>query len=198
MKTFKRILLASGLALGLQACTPPDELNDEDLEATPDWQDLMSNRGATFEPNPAFELPEIVLTPDQLAALPAALQERPELAHFAVSRMMNTPTAYEGGVFGTVGNAKMYVGPASHVTDYDRLYWVMVKVLSEKYGCFMVSRQNLPEKTMVKCRDKRRVVFWNSKGPGFVQFYARQYDKDGYEIRVEKKKIVRVSSERIL
>jgi hypothetical protein len=75
---------------------------------------------------------------------------------------------------------------------------VMVKVLSEKYGCFMVSKQNGPEKTWVKCRDKRQIVFWKSKGQGFVQFYSRQYDKDGYEIVVQKKKVVRVGSEKVL
>ncbi len=181
------------------ACTPPtEELLDEDLESTPDWHELMSNRGTSFEPNPAFEMPEIVLTPDRLAAMPVALQQRPDLAHFAVSRAMNAPIAYEGGVFGTVGNAKMFVGPSSHITNYDRLYWVMVKVLSEKYGCFMSSRQNMPEKTLIKCRDKRQIVFWKSKGPGFMQFFARQYDRDGYEIVVRKRKIVRVGTEKVL
>ncbi len=181
------------------ACTPPtDELLDEELESTPDWHELLSNRGTTFEPNPAFEMPEIVLTPDRLAAMPMALQQRPDLAHFAVSRSMNAPIAYEGGVFGTVGNAKMFVGPSTHIGNYDRLYWVMVKVLSEKYGCFMAARQNMPEKTLIKCRDKRQIVFWKSKGPGFMQFFARQFDRYGYEIVVRKRKIVRIGTEKVL
>lgn len=195
LKTLTTALFAMGLLAG---CTPPEELDDLDLEPSENWHELMSNRGAVFEPNPAFEMPEIVLTPDRLAAMPPTLQQRPELAHFAVSRSLNAPVAYEGGVFGTVGNAKMFVGSSSMINNYDRLYWVMVKVLSEKYGCFMVAKQNLPEKTWVKCRDKRQIVFWKSKGPGFMQFYGRQYDKEGYEIVVRKKKIVRVGTEKVL
>ncbi len=195
LKTMARGMLVLGLLAG---CTPPEELDDEDLEPTENWHELMSNRGAVFEPNPAFEMPEIVLTPDRLAAMPTPLQQRPELAHFAVSRSMAAPVAYEGGVFGTVGNAKMFVGSSSSIGSYDRLYWVMVKVLSEKFGCFMVAKQNHPEKTWVKCRDKRQIVFWKSKGPGFVQFFARQFDREGYEIVVKKKKIVRVGTEKVL
>lgn len=195
----RMLALALAVGAGPVACTPPtEELMDEDLESEPDWQELMSDRGAVYEPNPAFEMPEIVLTPDRLSALPAGIRRSPDLAHLAVSRQLAAPVPYEGGVFGTVGAAKMWVGTTAEIKDFSRLYWVMVKVLSEKYGCFMVAKQNFPERTWVKCRDKRQIVLWPSKGPGWIQFFGRQYDRDGFEIMVKKKKIVRISEERVL
>ncbi len=199
MPTLCKLTLLLLLPLAAAACqTPGDDLQDEDLPSDPNWQDLMGNRGATFEPNPAYEFEDVVLTPDRLAEMPLALRQRMDLVHLAVNRAIDKPTLYEGGVFGTVGPAKMFVGPTSEIKDFSRLYWVMIKVLSEKYGCFMVTKTNGPEKTSVKCRDGRQVVFWKSKGPDWIQFFSRQYDKHGYEIVVRKKQIVRISKEPVL
>ena len=131
-------------------------------------------------------------------ALMAAVRAQPLLAQLAASRSMTQPVLYEGGVFGLVGPAKMFVASTAFIKDFDRLYWVMVKVLSEKYGCFMVSRRTYATKTWVKCRDQRQIVFWKSKGPNWIQFYARQYDRHGYEIVVRKRQIVRISKDQVL
>jgi hypothetical protein len=100
---------------------------------------------------------------------------------------------YEGGFYGTHGLTKIFIAPTSKIGDYSRLYWVMVKVLSEKYGCFMVAKQYAGDTTRVFCRDKRQIVFWQSRTKDWIQFASRQYDREGFEIAVKRRRIVRVS-----
>jgi hypothetical protein len=102
-------------------------------------------------------------------------------------------TPYEGGYYGTRGLTKIFIAPTSKIGNYSRLYWVMVKVLSEKYGCFMVAKQYARDTTRILCRDKRQIVFWQSKTKDWIQFATRQYDRDGFEIAVKRRRIVRVS-----
>jgi hypothetical protein len=63
----------------------------------------------------------------------------------------------------------------------------------------MIEKQNYgDETTRVRCRDLRQVMMWKSTGPGWIQFQARQFDRDGYEIVVRKRRIVRVSDVKML
>jgi hypothetical protein len=41
------------------------------------------------------------------------------------------------GVYGKIGPNSIFVAERSAIPNYDRLYWVMVRILSEKYGCFI-------------------------------------------------------------
>lgn len=198
-------LVLAGVAL---ACTPPEELDADDLAPTFEWPDLMPGRDEDGESGQAFDLPSQAhglpaapdgpLAPERLALLPAPLRQKPLLARLAVAKGLQEPVDYQGGVFGLSGVAKVFVTTREHIKDDARLYWVMVKVLSEKYGCFMVEKRYLRDLTSVTCRDKRRIDFRTTRGADWVQFLARQYDQQGYEIVVRKRKIVRVGNERVL
>jgi hypothetical protein len=93
---------------------------------------------------------------------------------------------YEGGAYGKVGSTTMFIADKRVIPDFDRLYWVMVKVLSEKYGCFM-KRKHAEEKTVtVNCRDKRTIVFKRHEGSDWIQFYGKQFDIAGNELIVRR------------
>lgn len=152
-------------------------------------------------------LPEAALTWDEIAAsraylssnasnssVPAGLRlaslevhnDNNRLVTWVKQLKIERPRSYENGVYGKVGNATVYIAPASRVPDDRRLYWIMVKVLSEKYGCFITEKKNHSALVAVSCRDQRRVTFRRSRGDGWVMFYGRQYDRDGREIIIER------------
>ena len=100
---------------------------------------------------------------------------------------------FAGGELGWVGSAKAFVAPLKRVPDDHHLYWVMVRVLSEKYSCFMTAKHTSGARLLVHCADGRKVLIRREHGPDFVQFQARQYDQEGYEILVKKHRKVRVA-----
>lgn len=104
------------------------------------------------------------------------------LIRWSKSLKIERPREYERGVYGKVGTATIYITHISRIPDFDRLHWVIVKVLSEKYGCFIVHKLSSSQLVSVRCRDKRRIVFRRSRGDDWIMFYARQYDHRGHEI----------------
>lgn len=109
---------------------------------------------------------------------------QPTLEQLASGFQMEKPQFYEGGVYGKKGHVPVFAARLKEIPDYDRLYWVMVKVLSEKYGCFIKRKASTHAQVLVECRDRRRVVFHRNRGDGWIQFYGRQYDQQGREIEV--------------
>jgi hypothetical protein len=162
------------------------------------WEELTTVTATQFKPDPAHYIEDTILTPTRLRQLTPRLRKLPRLAQLVVSRSIDEPKLYELGVLGKVGHARMFVAERSKIADFGRLYWVMVKVLSEKYGCFMKRRINEVHKVTIQCRDHRNIVLWRSMGDDWIQFYARQFDARGYEIMVRRRKIVRISATPIL
>lgn len=109
-----------------------------------------------------------------------------------VDKYLKNKSIYRGGFLGNVGSKKVFYADRKIIPDYDRLYWVMVGVLSEKYGCFMESRFTDHEKVLFKCRDGRFVDFHRKQSRRWVLFGARQYDKFGREIVVKDNKVIGV------
>src|SRR5690606_2234310 len=103
---------------------------------------------------------------------------------------IENPTPYAGGILGTKGDAKYFIASTSVVPGFNRLYWVMVQLLSERYSCFMRTKQDVGHITRVTCKDGRQVMFWKKKNPGYIEFVSRQFDREGYEIKVIRRKIV--------
>lgn len=156
-----------------------------------DWDDLVSNRQHyNSTPIPRGTLTNISRSDEQgqvaenaLAAKPR--NEGPTLDQLAAGFQMEKPVRYEGGVYGKKGHIPVFAARLADIPDYDRLYWVMVKVLSEKYGCFMKRKASTHSQVMVECRDKRRVVFHRNRGDGWIQFYGRQYNQEGKEVLIK-------------
>ncbi len=185
-----------------------EPLDSEDIGPSPasspvpdaalEWDEVLSGSIERYETNPAIIFEDAMLTPERLASMPYGLRSNPELARLAVTRAIENPIDYHDGVFGMVGGAKFFATTKAQVPNFDHLYRVIVRVLSEKYGCFMTSKQNIGESIKFTCRDRRRIVVWRATGGNWIQFYARQYDRDGYEIKVVKKQIVRISTDPVL
>ncbi len=164
-----------------------DELKDEELKLDVPWEDLTSQLGTDLHQQVAP-----VKTPQGVPAVVKAhvlSQVVPQASKMHLVRS----AAFAGGELGWVGSAKAFVAPVKMVPDDHHLYWVMVRVLSEKYSCFMTAKQTSGARLLVHCADGRKVLFRRERGPDFVQFQARQYDQDGYEILVKKHRKVRVA-----
>jgi hypothetical protein len=131
------------------------------------------------------------IMPSDAALLPTSVQERPSLAHLALLARVERPEIFEGGIYGKRGSATVWVATPETVADFDRLWWIMVKVLSEKYGCFIVQHKTFsPSKVKVTCRDRRTVVFQRARGSEMVLFTGRQFDAQGAELVVQRRRIV--------
>ena len=116
----------------------------------------------------------------------------PVLQQMAAHCQLQNYEVMDGGVLGNLGSARVFVAPTSRIPDWSRLYWVKVRVLSEKYGCFMRSRQDKDNVTKFTCKDNRQIVFWRAKGEHWIRFYSRQYDAGGHEIAVRNRQIYRL------
>ena len=94
------------------------------------------------------------------------------------------------GIFGKHRSSVVFFGHIERIPSQERLYWVMVKVLSEKYGCFMVKKRDTEFKTSFQCRDGRQVVFSYGLTGEVYHFFANQYDRNGQLLMVENRQIV--------
>lgn len=88
------------------------------------------------------------------------------------------------GVYAKIGSRVVFVADRKVVSDYDRLYWVMVKILSEKYGCFITRKIDMGEQVYFRCRDRRTVAMLRRLSGNFAVLQSRQYDSSGVEIQI--------------
>ena len=180
------LLLLATACVGLGEDQDGGELNDEDLRLEMPSEEFSSLPGeGIFSGQIAMAMPPSAAAP--LRPL------TPKFIQPTVNKLqLSNSAVYAGGILGWVGSAKAFVAPTSAVPDDHRLYWVMVKVLSEKYSCFMTGKQSAGARLLVRCADGRRVLLHRERGVDFVQFHAHQYDQEGYEILVKQHKKVRV------
>jgi hypothetical protein len=134
------------------------------------------------------------LKDQRLTARKAKSQDKTRLAddqgkmqYWANRIRMSRPIAYEGGLYGKVGSSPVFIASRQTIPNYDRLYWVMVKVLSEKYGCFIVKKSSVQNLVSVRCRDRRVVEFHRRQSGSWIMFYGKQFDQAGREIKVAQK-----------
>lgn len=182
-KNFFFVMLLAG---GVLACTPPEELDGDALEPSLEWDDLMTEGRA--RPDGPARVSKASVRPADLSPLMRA----------AALGAMENAAPYAGGLLGTKGDAKYFVATTSIIPGYNRLYWVIVKLLSERYSCFMRAKLDVGNMTRFTCKDGRQVVFWKRQQGNHIEFLSRQFDGDGYEIKVIQKRIVRISSNRII
>lgn len=196
----ERLLLFPALCFLTSSCislTPaPSSATQQVASTVVDWNELVSERPGdpqnsapdeTLEP---VDLTKLTLTPYRVMQFPPKLRQEPKLMHIAINRSVESPQSFSNGVYGKIGSAVFYGTTLDRVPDWDRLYWVMVKVLSEKYGCFMRAKVTRGNINIFFCRDSRRVVFWRAKGNDWIQFHARQFDASWRELVVQRGQIV--------
>ena len=83
------------------------------------------------------------------------------------------------GVYGKIGPNSIFVAERSAIPNYDRLYWVMVRILSEKYGCFIRRKVDRGNFVSFQCRDQRTVTMARKISDRFSMVHVRQFDRDG-------------------
>lgn len=83
------------------------------------------------------------------------------------------------GFYGKLGPNSIFVADRSVIPTYDRLYWAMVRILSEKYGCFIRRKIDRGPSVSFQCRDRRTVTMARKISGRFSLLHVRQYDRFG-------------------
>ncbi|NBQ54877.1 MAG: hypothetical protein EBU49_15025, partial [Proteobacteria bacterium] len=164
---------------GAPAVASPDE-----SRLSLDWGELMHGRSVSVKLRPESPVDFEVL-PERTSKLTAELRSDPELARFAVRRSLEKPVTFDQGVYGKLGTSTVYMAPLTRVGSSERLYWTMVRVLSEKYGCFIVEKSRNAGKFQFRCRDGRKIVMQSKIDSRFAHFWGRQYDSNGDEVVIK-------------
>ncbi len=99
-------------------------------------------------------------------------------------------TISKEGIFGKHRSSVVFFGHIEKVPTQARLYWVMVKALSEKYGCFMVRKLTARSQTSFTCKDGRMVVFKYGRTEKMYHFFATQFDRNGRLLMVEDGEVI--------
>ena len=157
---------------------------EEDNRLSLDWGELMHGRAVAVNLRPESPVDFEVL-PERTSKLTAELRSDPELARFAVRRSLEKPVTFDQGVYGKLGTSTVYMAPLTRVGSSDRLYWTMVRVLSEKYGCFIVEKNRNAGKFQFRCRDGRQIVMQSNIDSRVAHFWGRQYDSHGDEVVIK-------------
>lgn len=131
-------------------------------------------------------MPEFHDRAERKIALPPSLLQDGELASLAVRYSLRVPQSFDQGVYGKLGSSSVYLVPRNRIPFRSRLYWTMVKVLSEKYGCFIVSKRRQGDRFDFRCRDGRGVVMGQKFFRNVAQFWVRQFDRDGRELIIRR------------
>lgn len=126
----------------------------------------------TSQPSGQEEDLPLVIEPDW--------QER--LVQKAKELNLKNVQVFENGVYGKYGSSVAFFTTIEQAPTQGRLYWVMVKVLSRKYGCFMVDKEDYKAATKFVCRDGRTIIYRYGKRNSLRYFFARQFDEQGREI----------------
>ncbi len=128
-----------------------------------------------FAGSAAADGPEEILTAESIIAL------KPKLA---------SSQKLDGGWYAKIGSATVFMAPTAKIPNYDRLNWTIVRVLSEKYGCFIEAKLTVGNQTRYNCRDNRTIITHRYKNKEWMLFHSRQYDATGRELIVEDSRIV--------
>ena len=103
---------------------------------------------------------------------------------------------FEDGVISKQGRVKVYLGPTATLPTRRQVYWLMVKLLSKEYGCFIMAKSKQANTTAFRCRDQRRILLTSRRYDEWTEVKGRQYDARGYEIAVQNRSIIRIGSRR--
>lgn len=96
---------------------------------------------------------------------------------------------FENGVYGKLNESVFYITTREIAPDMDRLYWLMVKVLSKKYGCFIRSKIERSGKYHFFCNDSRVVIMKPALGEKVVLFQSIQKNRHGETLWVDDHRV---------
>ena len=155
------------------------------------WHTLVDAQPPVMDFKPGWSY-SVEVPQGYLQELPPAIRASLALSQLTWLHRLERPRKYDKGVLGKRDDANFFVALKKDIPDYKRLYWVMVRVLSKEYGCFMRGRFELGINSFgIVCRDKRLVVFHQAAGTETIEFNSRQYDRTGHELIVRNRKVIR-------
>ena len=125
--------------------------------------------------------PENLLSPKHVARA-GSIPGDNERSRLAMGFGLEKAQAMDVGVYGKLGKSTVFVAHRKHIPDYDRLYWVMVRVLSEKYGCFIKKKFPYENQIGFECRDRRKIVMQRDISGDYAKFVGWQFDPSGKEV----------------
>lgn len=195
---FCRSLLVIGFVISLLGCKTGGSGTKGQSKVPLGWQELaQANYLPTDAPHLGWSF-DLEVPRSYKRGLPTAIRGKSELVKLIWLHDLEKPKVYNNGILGLKNGVQFFVGLKRDIPDYDRLYWVMVKLLSEKYGCFMMAHFKVPklrDGLGIKCRDSRLVVFSRRNGMETLEFAVKQFDKTGKELVVKERKVVILSKE---
>ena len=186
------LLLLPLLLVALYSCGSAVKLkhSEEIFASSPvGWDQVTTDKPVLFQPSADYPV-EAEVDPEAIAIMASRLGGDHALAEIAIRQAIRNPVLLDRGVYGKVGTDTYFATTTDRIPNFDRLYWAMVKVLSEKYGCFMKNKSTSGNSIRFGCRDGRHVVMWRARNDRYMQFYGRQFDRDFRELHVEKHKII--------
>ncbi len=136
---------------------------------------------AKLNPSPSFSL-DLKLTPERIAALDSKIRNDVSWTKAAINLSLYNAKPYYHGMYGKIDSSTVYMMPYKNHESWQSLYIAMIKILSEKYGCFVKKRMKGDGVEKFICRDQRRIVFWKQQENNWIRFHGKQYDKRGQEI----------------
>lgn len=119
-----------------------------------------------------------------------------EAWHYDVMNTLHAQSYYnlgyfKGGIYGKKLETTIFMSTVDEIAGWTELYWAMVQVLSEKYGCFMNKKLKRGNIVAFKCSDGRTVAFQSFRKDNLVYFRGRQYDEWGRLLHVEKHRVIK-------
>ena len=100
---------------------------------------------------------------------------------------------FKGFLFRYTHSRQMIYVQNLEIKSKSPLYWGQVQLLSRHYGCHIYAKKRVKLSNYFLCKDKRqiRALSLSHKSHQIVVF--TQFDKQGYAIKVKKRKVLRVS-----
>ena len=136
---------------------------------------LVTDSTLPFTPVAGFQV-LVFPTSSRLQQLPWEIRSKPQLAALSLYHsLVKKPRRYDLGVLDERSRHHyIFVAPRKEIPSWDRLYWVMMRVMSKEYACFMVERSKSEDQMAVRCRDGRGVYMKRFRGQSWIAFESRR------------------------
>ncbi|MFK7872576.1 MAG: hypothetical protein AB8C84_05315 [Oligoflexales bacterium] len=135
--------------------------------------DLVSAPTKNFKPVMGYQV-LVFPTKKRLQALPLSIRRRSRLAALSLHHSLtNKPRLYDLGVLDKRNhNQTVFVALRKDIPNWDRMYWVMMRVLAKEYSCMMLKRKKSASGMQAFCKDGRGVSLHQYSGGSWLGFDA--------------------------
>ena len=97
-----------------------------------------------------------------------------QMQEFAEKMGITNTVEFGSGIVGTKNAMYVYIADKRKVPDFQRLNWELVKILSERFSCLAVAKQDRGEVSTYTCRSGATIDIKRSQSQQFVYFVAKE------------------------